>query len=352
MSCKLLTMHDGADAQPVVSIVIATYNRPHTLRHAVQSVRNSSLTDWELIVVGDACTDETAECVLSFGDPRIRFVNLPVRTGDQSSPNNHGLALARGKYVAFLNHDDIYFPDHLSTCVAELERSGADLVWVPCAVARPKAKPDDSRPFSFALIGVPQSAKCFSPLAICLASCWAFRRGLADRVGPWRSPDRLYVTPSQDWLFRAWRSGAVLRFLPTVTVIVILAGPRPGSYARQSSPEHEMIVQSLRMDPKYRERILEEAAINEAIDRFRNDRYPSIRLVRRLLLRPFYWLLIQAGIHPLSLPLAIVFGRRGGLVRKHRKTTGAEGDNAGSQMPPSLNGIPRGQNQQCEKEYR
>lgn len=172
------------ESSPAVSVVIATYNRTHTLRHAVQSVCNSSLTDWELIVVGDACTDDTAECVAAFNDPRIRFVNLPDRIGDQSGPNNRGLALARGKYVAFLNHDDIYFPDHLAACVAELERSGADLVWVPCAIARPKAVADDGRPFSFALIGVPPSTSSYSPLATCLASSWMFRRGLAERVGP------------------------------------------------------------------------------------------------------------------------------------------------------------------------
>jgi len=311
-------------APPAVSVIIATYNRTHTLRHAVQSVCNSAFTDWELIVVGDACTDDTADCVASFDDPRIRFVNLPVRTGHQSGPNNHGIALSRGKYIAFLNHDDLYLPDHLGGCVTELESSGADLVWVACATAHPKAAGDGGMPFSFALIGVPQSHSGFSPLATCLASCWAFRRELADRVGPWQMPDRLYVTPSVDWLFRAWRSGAVLRFLPAVTVIVVLAGPRPGSYARPISPDHELITQRLRDDPGYRAKILEEAAINEAMERFRNDRYPSLWLLRRFLQRPLSWLMIKAGIHPLAVPNAILFGRRGGLVRQHRTITGAE----------------------------
>jgi glycosyltransferase involved in cell wall biosynthesis len=323
----LLIVHSdvaASAAPPAVSVVIATYNRTHTLRHAVQSVRNSSFTDWELIVVGDHCTDDSAECVASFNDPRIRFVNLPVRTGHQSGPNNHGIALSRGKYVAFLNHDDLYLPDHLGACVAELERSGADLAWVAAATARPKATPDGGMPFSFALIGVPQSGAGFSPFATCLASCWTFRRDLADRVGPWQSPDRLFVTPSMDWLFRAWRSGANLQFLPVVTVIVVLAGPRPGSYAQETSPEHELIAQLLREDPKYREKILEEAAVNEAMERFRNDRYPSLRVLLRLLQRPLSWLLVKAGIHPLSVPNAIVFGRRGGLVRKHRTITGAK----------------------------
>ena len=91
-----------------------------------------------------------------------------------------------------------------------------------------------------------------------------------------------------------------------------------------TSPEHDLIAQWLREDPGCRERILEEAAVSEAMERFRNDRYPQLRLLRRLLLRPFYWLLIRAGVHPLTLPNAIVFGRRGGLVRKHRTITGAK----------------------------
>ena len=73
-----------AAASPAVSVIIATYNRSQPLRHAIQSVCHSSLRDWEIIVVGDACTDDTAECVSSFNDPRIRLVNLPNRCGDQS----------------------------------------------------------------------------------------------------------------------------------------------------------------------------------------------------------------------------------------------------------------------------
>ena len=130
----------AALAAPTVTVIIATYNRTHTLRHAVQSVCHSSSSDWELIVVGDGCTNDSAECVASFNDPRIRSVKLPDRTGNQSGPNNHGIALSRGKYVAFLNHDDLYLPNHLGASVAELERSGADLVWVPCAVARPQGR--------------------------------------------------------------------------------------------------------------------------------------------------------------------------------------------------------------------
>ena len=76
---------------PIVSVVLATYNRSRVLAHAIESVRSSTLTDWELIVVGDHCTDDTAEVVASFDDPRITFINLPQNVGEQSGPNNEGV---------------------------------------------------------------------------------------------------------------------------------------------------------------------------------------------------------------------------------------------------------------------
>ena len=99
---------------PRVSVVTATYNRSHILRHSIASVIAQRLTDWELIVVGDACTDDTADVVASFDDPRIRYHALAANVGEQSGPNNEGVALARGEMIAFLNHDDLWLPDHLA----------------------------------------------------------------------------------------------------------------------------------------------------------------------------------------------------------------------------------------------
>src|SRR5581483_1041903 len=87
-----------------VSVVIATFNRSNVLRFAIESVRWQTYPDWELIVVGDCCTDDTEEVVRSFNDPRVRFVNLPRNHGEQSVPNNFGCDLAQGEYIAFLNH--------------------------------------------------------------------------------------------------------------------------------------------------------------------------------------------------------------------------------------------------------
>jgi glycosyltransferase involved in cell wall biosynthesis len=310
---------------PTVSVIVATYNRSQVLRYAIESVRDSSWTDWELIIVGDACTDDTAECVASFADPRIVFVNLEGRCGDQSGPNNHGLRLARGRYVAFLNHDDIYLRDHLAACVAQLEHSAADLVWVPCALAHPNADAgDNAAPCRFTLAGVPPD-QVFSPLAFCFASSWVLRRTLAERLGPWPKAERAFVTPSQDWLFRAWRSGATLHFVPTVSVVVVPSGFRPGSYARRESPDHAWLTQSLRDDPTFMVKMLQAAAVGEAkLHLFHKQAARPTRILWRLLVRPARVVLTALGIHPLALEHTLMQGGRGVGVRKHRARVGAD----------------------------
>jgi glycosyltransferase involved in cell wall biosynthesis len=69
---------------------------------------------------GDACTDDSAELVASYRDPRLHWFNLPTNSGYQSAPHNEGLRRARGRYVAYLNHDDLWLPNHLERLVAAL----------------------------------------------------------------------------------------------------------------------------------------------------------------------------------------------------------------------------------------
>ena len=76
MSYRLMLPAVSDGPRPTVSILTATYNRSHVLHYAIRSVLSQRWTDWELIVVGDACSDDTAEVVASYGDSRITFVNL------------------------------------------------------------------------------------------------------------------------------------------------------------------------------------------------------------------------------------------------------------------------------------
>jgi glycosyltransferase involved in cell wall biosynthesis len=117
-----------------VSVIMAAYNRSNVLRYAVESLRRSTMTDWELLVIGDACTDDTEDVVTSFGDPRIHFYNMQKNCGEQSGPNNEGLRRAQGEYVAFLSQDDLWFPDHLERLLAAVQQNDADGAFAAGAV--------------------------------------------------------------------------------------------------------------------------------------------------------------------------------------------------------------------------
>lgn len=307
---------------PRVSVILATYNRSRVLAHAVESVRRSTLTDWELLVVGDHCTDDSAEVVAAFGDPRIRFVNLPRNAGEQSGPNNEGLRLARGQYVAYLNHDDLYFPDHLANAIGALEQAAADLVWSPLLVALPVPAADlAAGRWRFRLSGVPPGDG-YDPRLFVFASAWVLTRSLADRVGEWRPARATFVTTSQDWLFRAWRSGARMRVLPRASVLAIPASDRRG-YAAAGSPEHEVFATRLHDDAGFRDHALGLAAFEaeRVANQFRFGRsVPD--LLRALAFRPVSAAALAMGVHPYAPWFALRHGRKGNIVNAVRRRSG------------------------------
>jgi hypothetical protein len=82
----------------------------------------------EVLVIGDACTDQTGTIVSALGDPRLRWINLDERWGSQSGPNNRGIQEARGQVIAYLGHDDVWEPDHLANHAEIYAQSAPDAV--------------------------------------------------------------------------------------------------------------------------------------------------------------------------------------------------------------------------------
>ncbi len=108
---------------PEVSVIIPTYNRKDRVRQAIESARNQTLRDIEILVIDDGSTDGTEQEISAIEDSRIRY--FWKENGGVSSARNVGLKEARGKYVAFLDSDDLYVPDYLETMVSSME-SGPD----------------------------------------------------------------------------------------------------------------------------------------------------------------------------------------------------------------------------------
>jgi hypothetical protein len=110
----------------LISIILPTYNRADRIGRAIRSVLAQTYEKWELLVVDDASTDDTASVVDAFGDPRVFRVTLPFNCGSPARPRNVGLQLARGDYLAYIDDDNTWRPRHLERLLAAtLENPGA-----------------------------------------------------------------------------------------------------------------------------------------------------------------------------------------------------------------------------------
>lgn len=116
-------------SNPQVSVIIPTYNRRHCIGQAIDSVLHQTYGDYELIVVDDASSDGTADWIAAnYG--QIQLVRLPQNRG-ASAARNQAIAIAKGEYVAFLDSDDRWEPDFLSTHIHTLQ-SNPDAVLTYC----------------------------------------------------------------------------------------------------------------------------------------------------------------------------------------------------------------------------
>ena len=114
--------------RPEVSVVIPTYNWSAALRCAIKSVLLQTMQDFEILVVGDGCTDDSEAVVAEFNDPRIRWHNLERNYGSQWAANNYANEHAAGLWIAYLGHDDLWYPTHLAAILRAAQREYAEVV--------------------------------------------------------------------------------------------------------------------------------------------------------------------------------------------------------------------------------
>lgn len=116
-------------AEPLVSVIVPTYNRPDYLREALQSALRQTYLNMEILVRDNASTDETRKVVQSFSDPRIRYLRHPENVGPTENVIG-GCRDARGEFIAHLHDDDAWEPDFLEKLVPPLQQnSGAAIAF-------------------------------------------------------------------------------------------------------------------------------------------------------------------------------------------------------------------------------
>jgi glycosyltransferase involved in cell wall biosynthesis len=94
-----------------ISVIIATYNRARQLKEAIDSVLAQSLPVREVIVVDDGSTDDTKSKLSQYGD---RIQTFFLSNGGASAARNHGIRSSQGKWIAFLDDDDVWLPDKIN----------------------------------------------------------------------------------------------------------------------------------------------------------------------------------------------------------------------------------------------
>jgi glycosyltransferase involved in cell wall biosynthesis len=198
-----------SEATPRVSVIIATFNRAEMLRCAIQSVLAQELADIEVLVIGDRCTDDSEEVVAQFNDPRVHWRNRTENCGSQWGPNNDGIAIARAPYIAFLGHDDLWFPWHLTTLLPLVD-AGADLAHPMVGILSPDR--------FVGIVSGPLEGETYATSSV-PPSGWLVRKSVLQVLGGFRDRRQLTKGTDDDLLARMHRAGYRFVAAPRLSVL-------------------------------------------------------------------------------------------------------------------------------------
>lgn len=114
---------------PKVSILLPTHNKADLLSFAIHSVLSQSFQDFEVLVVGDGCSDHTAEIVRRFNDARLIWYDLPKAPNFGYANRNAALRDAKGELIAFMAHDDLWLSDHLENFIPAFNNPHVEIAY-------------------------------------------------------------------------------------------------------------------------------------------------------------------------------------------------------------------------------
>ena len=276
---------------PRVTVIMATYNWSTVLPFSIGSALAQTFTDFELLVVGDGCTDDSARVVAAIEDPRVRWIDLQPATGHQSGPNNEGLRQARGELIAYLGHDDLWLPHHLASAVAAID-AGADLAHSILAMVLPEGRPQPITPV---------------PSGWMPPSCVVHRRRMTEDIGVWRDYRETPVNPEHELWLRAAAAGYTFAFVPRMTGVKIPASMRRDVYRDRPCHEQAAWLARIRSEPDLE--VVELSKMVVALNGRFLTRFSA--RVSRLLSQPSQW-------------LAFVWRRKGRRIRAVQRFKGAD----------------------------
>lgn len=217
--------------QPLVSVIVPLYNGAAHIQDALHSVVSQTYGEMEVIVVDDGSQDGGAEAARRVGDARIRF--LYQINGGTASARNAGVRASTGRYLAFLDQDDLWLPNKLALQMGAFMRDGSlelllGHVW-QCAAP-------DGRLAAEALQHTGRRLRGYLP------SVAVVTRAAFDRVGPFFETHTL--TESFDWFVRARERQLKQLMLDEIVAVRRVHGANKGLMQRHARREYAFVIKA------------------------------------------------------------------------------------------------------------
>lgn len=112
----------------LVSIITPSYNSAEFIEETIQSVLNQTHENWEWLISDDRSKDDTVDLIRKYSDPRIKLQVLE-KNGGAGNARNKSLERAEGRYIAFLDSDDFWYPEYLEEMIGFMDKNNAELVY-------------------------------------------------------------------------------------------------------------------------------------------------------------------------------------------------------------------------------
>ena len=238
-------------AHAPITVVTTTYNYPEALRLAIKSALEQDEADFEYLIIGDCCTDETEEMVRSIGDPRIQWHNLPENLGNQADVNRLALEMANGRLIAYLNHDDLWYREHLSTLRSCIEDGGFDIA---ASLALGISPPPH---LHREVIGLPRMVGPDRKFRVhSMTSSVMHTSESAKAAGSWKRWRESELVPTSEFFHRLRATSGNHAVVPLITSLKFHSADRRDSYRLKDASEQEHWYEKMLMDDGLRHREL------------------------------------------------------------------------------------------------